>query len=45
MRNTQQLEQHHHGALLGQLLGAVVTIAVIVVVAMKVPDLMILILS
>lgn len=45
MRNTEQLEQAHRGALLGQLLGAVVTVALIAIVAVQVPDLLIWILS
>lgn len=45
MRNTDQLEQTPRGALLGQLLGAVMTVALIAIVAVQVPDLMIWILS
>lgn len=45
MRNTEQLEQPERGALLGQLIGAVVTVALIAIVAVQVPDLMIWILS
>jgi hypothetical protein len=45
MRNTQQIEQSERGALLGQLIGAVVTVALIAIVAVQVPDLMIWILS
>jgi hypothetical protein len=45
MRNTEQFEQVHRGALLGQLLGAAVTVTLIAIVAIQVPDLMIWILS
>ncbi|KAI2687474.1 hypothetical protein [Pseudomonas sp. TNT3] len=45
MRNTEQVEQTERGALLGQLIGAVVTVALIGIVAVQVPDLMIWILS
>lgn len=45
MRNTEPFEQAHRDALLGQLLGAVVTVVLIAIVAVKVPDLMIWILS
>jgi len=45
MRNTEQIEQAERGALLGQLIGAVVTVALIAIVAVQVPDLMIWILS
>jgi len=45
MRNTEQIEQTERGALLGHLIGAVVTLALIVIVAIQVPDLMIWILT
>lgn len=45
MRNTEQLDQTERGALRGQLIGAVVTVALIIIVAVQVPDLMIWILS
>ena len=45
MRNTNQLEQTERGALLGQFMGAVVTVVLIAIVAVQVPDLMIWILS
>lgn len=45
MRNTEQIEQSERGALFGQLIGAVVTVALIAIVAVQVPDLMIWILS
>ncbi|WP_185057680.1 hypothetical protein [Pseudomonas brassicacearum] len=45
MRDTEQLEQTERDALLGQLIGAVVTMALIAIVAVQVPDLMIWILS
>ncbi|MCI9874514.1 hypothetical protein [Pseudomonas atacamensis] len=45
MRNTEQLEQTERGALIGQLIGAIVTVALIAIVAVQVPDLMIWILS
>lgn len=45
MRDTEQLEQTERGALLGQLTGAVVTVALIAIVAVRVPDLVIWILS
>lgn len=45
MRNTKQLEQTERRALIGQLIGAVVTVALIAIVAVQVPDLMIWILS
>lgn len=45
MRNTEQLEQIERGTLIGQLIGAVVTVALIAIVAVQVPDLMIWILS
>ncbi|MGA3678855.1 hypothetical protein [Pseudomonas graminis] len=44
MRNTEPLEQAVRGALLGQLLGAVLTVTLIAIVAVQVPDLMIWIL-
>ena len=45
MRNTEHLEQTERGALIGQLIGTVVTVALIAIVAVQVPDLMIWILS
>ena len=45
MRETNQLEQTGRDALLGQLIGAVVTVALIAVVAVQIPDLLIWILS
>lgn len=45
MRDTKQLEPTERDALLGQLIGAVVTVALIVIVAVQVLDLMIWILS
>jgi len=45
VRETEQLQQTERGALLGQLIGAVVTVALIAIVAVQVPDLMIWILS
>lgn len=45
MRNTEQVEQTERGALIGQLIGAVVTVVLIAFVAVQVPDLMIWILS
>jgi hypothetical protein len=45
MRNTEQLEHTERGALIGQLIGAVVTVVLIAIVAVQVPDLMIWILS
>lgn len=45
MRETKQLEQTGRDALLGQLIGAVVTVALIAVVAVQIPDLLIWILS
>ncbi|MCD9118321.1 hypothetical protein [Pseudomonas bijieensis] len=45
MRDTEQLEQTGRDALLGQLIGAVVTMALIAIVAVQVPDLMIWFLS
>ncbi|CAI8839195.1 hypothetical protein [Pseudomonas sp. IT-P260] len=45
MRNTEQLEQTERGTLIGQSLGAVVTVVLIAIVAVQVPDLMIWILS
>ncbi|MBC3774745.1 hypothetical protein [Pseudomonas sp. SWRI99] len=45
MRNTEQLEQTQRGALIGQLIGAVLTVVLIAIVAVQVPDLMIWILS
>lgn len=45
MRDTKQLEPTGRDALLGQLIGAVVTVALIVIVAVQVLDLMIWILS
>ncbi|MBC3346536.1 hypothetical protein HU811_07810 [Pseudomonas sp. SWRI196] len=44
MRDTEQLEQTGRSALLGQFIGAVVTVALMAVVAVQVPDLMIWIL-
>ncbi len=45
MRDTKQLEQTGRDALLGQLIGTVVTVALIAIVAVQVPDLLIWILS
>jgi len=45
MRDTKQLEKTGRDALLGELIGAVVTVVLIAVVAVQVPDLMIWILS
>jgi hypothetical protein len=45
MRDTKQFEQTGRDALLRQLIGAVVTVALIVIVAVQVPDLVIWILS
>jgi len=45
MRNIEQFDQTQRGALLRQLLGAVITLALIAIVAVQVPDLMIWILS
>ncbi|MFJ7107767.1 hypothetical protein ACIQU2_09135 [Pseudomonas sp. NPDC098740] len=45
MRNTEQLEQTERGGLLGQLIGAIVTVLMIAIVTVQVPDLMIWILS
>ena len=45
MRDTKQLEHNARDALLGQLIGAVMTVALIVIVAVQVPDLMIWILT
>lgn len=45
MRDTERLEQTERHALLGQIIGAIVTMALMAVVAVQVPDLMIWILS
>lgn len=45
MRDTEQLEQPRRDALLGQLIGAAVTMVLIAIVAVQVPDLLIWILS
>lgn len=45
MRETEPFEQNHRGALLGQLIGVVVTIALIAIVGIQVPDLMIWLLT
>jgi hypothetical protein len=45
MRNTEQLEQTERGAMLRQFIGAIVTAALIAIVAVQVPDLLIWILS
>jgi hypothetical protein len=45
MRDTKQLEHTARDALLGQLIGAVMTVVLIAIVAVQVPDLLIWILS
>jgi hypothetical protein len=45
MRNTEQLEQTGRDTMLGQLIGALMTVALIAIVAVQVPDLMIWILN
>ncbi|MFJ7793252.1 hypothetical protein [Pseudomonas sp. NPDC096950] len=45
MRDTKQIGQTARDALLGQLIGAVVTVALIAIVAVQVPDLLIWLLS
>lgn len=45
MRNTEQMEEFQRTALVGQLIGAVVTVALIATVAVQVPDVLIWILK
>jgi hypothetical protein len=45
MRNTKQMEEFQRTALVGQLIGAVVTVALIATVAVQVPDVLIWILK
>jgi hypothetical protein len=45
MRNAKQMEEFQRTAFVGQLIGAVVTVALIAIVAVQVPDVLIWILN